>query len=180
MVGRDKITNVHIGVPGAGAIERLLHRLAKQIEDDETITDTIEQLGRFYTRRSIDGVDGLEAKLEASGRTALFLDAIEQKEMFAKLLARYGLYDAAQQIFAHLLAKVETEFKMTIYPAIPKRSIVETNEAIMDRIVSPILFECGDGALPMTANEVFGMVYWLAEQCFIRWHHNAAEVAPTP
>jgi hypothetical protein len=26
-------------------------------------------------------------------------------------------------------------------------------------------------------NVVFGMVYWLAEQCFIRWHHTKQAIA---
>lgn len=179
VVGRDKVTNVYGTVPGPGAIERLLHSLAKQIEDDDTVTGVIEELGRYYVRRSVDGIEGLEAKLRASGRSGFYLDAIEKKEMFAKLLEQYSLYDAAQRIFVHLLAKVETEFTLVVYPDIPSKSLSETNLTIMDRIVHPILNECGHGTFLVNANHVMGMVYWLAEQCFIRWHHDPVDrVAP--
>ena len=43
----------------------------------------------------------------------------------------------------------------------------------MTHIVAPIVEECGCGVFTMTYNHVLGMIYWLAEQCFIRWHGHA-------
>jgi hypothetical protein len=43
----------------------------------------------------------------------------------------------------------------------------------MDRIVNPIVEECGGDIMSVNHNIVQGMVYWLAEQCFIKWHNGA-------
>nr|WP_292529113.1 ABC-three component system protein [Mesorhizobium sp.] len=44
---------------------------------------------------------------------------------------------------------------------------------MIDRIVNPIVEECGGELMSVNHNLVQGMVYWLAEQCFIKWHHAA-------
>jgi len=168
MAGRDIINN-YGSPPSAGVVEKLLQKLEKQIADNET-SELIEDLVRYHRGKAVDGIVGLEQKLKASGQSAFYLDAIEKKEMFAKLLERYALYSSAQQIFAHFLAKVETEFNSVIYPDIPTRSISETNAMVLDRIVHPIVEEFGCGVFTVNANHVLGMVYWLAELCFIRWH----------
>jgi len=168
MAGRD-IVNNYGSPPPPGLVEKLLQKLEKQIANNET-SELIEDLVRYQRGKVVDGIVGLQQKLDASDQAASYLDAIEKKEMFAKLLERYALYSSAQQIFAHFLAKVETEFNSVIYPGIPARSITETNIMIMDRIVHPIVEEFGCGIFTVTANHVYGMVYWLAELCFIRWH----------
>ncbi len=167
MAARDIIHNYAPST--AGMIEKLLATLEKQIANNET-SDLIEDLVRYHRGKAVDDIVGLEKKLQASGQAYAYLDAIEKKEMFAKLLEKFALYSSAQQIFAHFLAKVETEFNAVIYPDIPVRSISETNMMIMDRIVHPIVEELGCGVFHVTANHVLGMVYWLAELCFIRWH----------
>lgn len=156
-----------------GLVEKLLHKLKEQYDCDEQTQITIDDLARYHTRRAPDGIDGLEAKLEASGRSSYFDDAIEKKEMFAKLLERWSLYSSAQEIFVHILAKAENEFTQVIYGQIPKKELEEINAMVIDRIVNPIVEECGGDLLAVNHNLVQGMVYWLAEQCFIKWHHGA-------
>lgn len=142
VVGRDKIVQNVVSHP-RGMIERLLMRLQQQIEDDEHTRDTIDELARYHQRRSVDGIDGLEAKLSISGRSASFLDAIEKKEMFVKLLEKWSLYHSAQQIFVHVLAKAENEFNGVIFLQISQKSEAEINAMVLERIVNPIVSECG-------------------------------------
>lgn len=168
MVGRDYY-NVEAK---KGLIEKLLFKLKEQYDCNEQTQTTIDELARYHTRRSSDGIDGLEAKLKASGRYAYYDDAIEKKEMFAKLLERWSLYSSAQEIFVHILAKAENEFTQVIYGQIPKREPEEINALVLDRIVNPIVEECGGDLMAVNHNLVQGMVYWLAEQCFIKWHHG--------
>ncbi|MEL6450395.1 MAG: ABC-three component system protein [Pseudomonadota bacterium] len=175
-VGRDKITNHHHNTSPLSLVEKLLESLKTQIDNDDHAKETIAELARYHSRKSVDGVDGLEAKLSASGQCAYYEDAIEKKEMFVKLLDKYALYISAQQIFGHFLAKAENQFNYVIYPDIPNQSIAEINQKVMTHIVAPIVEECGCGVFTMTYNHVLGMIYWLAEQCFIRWHgHHAPE-----
>jgi hypothetical protein len=154
----------------AGHIEVLLQKLKTQIDQDDHARETIEELTRYHTRKSVDGIDGLEAKLNAAGLSHIFLRAIEQKEEFVKLLERYSLYSSAQQIFAHFLSKAENRFNYMIHPEVVNKSESEINCMVIQHIVDPIIEECGSEVFSLTYDHVFGMVYWLAEQCFVRWH----------
>ena len=130
----------------------------------------VEGLQRFYSRKSVDGIDGLEAKLTAGGRSHELFDALEQKERFSKLLDKWSLYASAQQIFAYLLAKAEHEFRLIVLPQITLLDEVCINQLVSERIVYPLVDEVGDGVFNVDPGIVMGMIYWLAEQCFVRWH----------
>ena len=151
-------------------------KLQQQYQCSEQTQTTIDELARYHTRRATDGIVGLEAKLKASGRIDYYDEAIEKKEMFAKLLERWSLYSSAQQIFVHILARAENEFTQVIYRQIPQKTQEEINALVIDRIVNPIVEECGGELMSVNHNLVQGMVYWLAVQCFIKWHQSV--VAP--
>lgn len=160
--------------PKKGLVEKLLIKLRVQYDCSEQTQTTMDELARYHTRRAPDGIDGLEAKLAASGRSGYYDEAIEKKEMFAKLLEQWSLYSSAQQIFVHILARAENEFTHVIYGQIPTKTPEEINALVMDRIVNPIVEECGGDLMSVNHNLVQGMVYWLAEQCFIKWHKSVA------
>ena len=152
------------------SVEALLEKLKDQIDNNQHAQDTITELARYHVRRSADGIDGLENKLEAAKLSHIYLDAIDKKERFAKLLETMSLYSSAQSIFAIFLAQVENEFMYVVYPEIPNKSESEINTMIIERIVKPICAESDCEVMHVDYDTVFGMVYWLAEQCFIRWH----------
>lgn len=131
---------------------------------------TIEALAHFQTQYAHDGIKGLEAKLKAGGRSDEYLSALEKKELFAKLMERWSLYASAQVIFAYLLGLAEHEYTFFILPQITKLSRVEINQLVNDRIVTPTVTECGSSVFAVNHSVAMGMVYWLAEQCFVRWH----------
>ncbi|RON95440.1 hypothetical protein BK672_10980 [Pseudomonas fluorescens] len=171
LVGRDKITNYTV-LPAKAVtkIELLLEKLTKEIDSNERVRDTLDSLSRFHKKRTIDGIDGLEAKLKAGGREYETFDALEKKELFSKLLERYSHYASAQEILACLLARVEYNFQSFVYPQVDGLSIVEINELVDARIIEPTIIDCGVGVLSMDHSVAMGMVYWLAEQCYVRWH----------
>lgn len=170
IVGGDKNTSLNVVIPTPSLVEKLLGKLKEQVESDEQIQHTIDSLGRYYAKRSHDGIDGLEAKLRFGGLEHTYLDAIEQKERFARLLAKWSMYSTAQQIFAHFLAKTETVFRSTILPEVSDKSEAEINALVIEKIIEPIVEECGSDVFVLDYDLVFGMVYWLAEQCYVRWH----------
>jgi hypothetical protein len=156
-------------VPGK-LIEQLLHRLQHEMEHDVRVQQTIEKLQVYCRRKSEVGPVGLEAKLTAADREYEILGAIERKEQFAKLLERWSLYGSAQEIFAYLLARAEHEFTMSVNPHLGIADPVAINQVITQRIVEPTIADCGVGEFCFDHRSAMGMVYWLAEQCFVRWH----------
>lgn len=172
VIGRDKHETHNHFHPGAngGVVDQLLKKLEHEIESNVHVRQTIESLAYYYNRRSHDGVDGLQAKLQASGRESEYLVALEKKELFAKLLEKWSLYASAQQILAYLLAKAEHEFNSAIHPQITSLDKLGVNQLVTDKIVSPIVAECGSTLFAVNHGTAMGMVYWLAEQCYVRWH----------
>ena len=171
IVGHDKTENhFHLPLSRPGIVEQLLEKLQAEISKNEKVRYTVEALAHFQTRHSHDGVNGLEAKLKAGGREHEYLDALEKKELFAKLLERWSLYASAQEIFAYLLAKVEYEFNQFVYPQIPQLDKVGVNQLVKQHVVVPTIEECGTTVFTLNHGTAMGMLYWLAEQCFVRWH----------
>lgn len=171
VVGRDKIEqHFHTPTGHGGIVEQLLRKLEAEVSKDEKTKETIETLAYYYNRRSTDGVDGLEAKLKKGNRTAEIMSAFEKKELFVKLLEKWALYASAQQILAYLIAKAEHEFTQNIHPLIGTSSPAEVNGLVTDKIIGPIVLECGTSVFAINHAVAMGIIYWLAEQCYVRWH----------
>lgn len=175
ITGRDKITNTNnfdfSRSASAPKIQALKARLIAEMERDHQVGAIIEDLQHYHNRRGApDGIEGLEPKLRAAGRDYEILDALEQKERFAKLLSKWSLYASAQEIFVHLLALSVHEFRMSIQPIIGQLDRQAYNELVTYKIIRPLMDEVGDCPLSMDAVVTMGLYYWLAEQCFVRWH----------
>ena len=160
----------HHAPGGAGVVEALLQKLNAEIEDKAHTSEIIDRLQRFYERRADDDIVGLQAKLKAAGREPEYRDALERKEMFAKLLERWSLYASAQLIFVHLLARAEHRFNYIVHPQISVLDVVQVNSLTNNLIVEPTVGDCGASVFAIDHNAAMGMLYWLAEQCFVRWH----------
>lgn len=169
LIGVKNETHYHYA-SGSSVIDQLILKLQTELEANEQTRNTIESLARFRTRRAADGVEGLEAKLEKGGRSAELPDALEKKELFAKLLERWSLYASAQEIFACLLARAEYEFSFFIQPQIGDLSHIQVNQLINDKVVEPTTTACGGSTFAIDHSQAMGMIYWLAEQCYVRWH----------
>jgi hypothetical protein len=170
IVAGNQIIHNHPSPKNITIIEQLLSRLQKEIEDNKQAREMIESLRHYYTRRAHDGVDGLEAKLKHAGRAHETFHALAKKELFVKLLEKWSLYASAQEILAHLLAKSEHAFTMYVLPQLSDLEEHEINAVIDAKIVEPIVSECGTSVFQMNHALAMGMLYWLAEQCFVRWH----------
>ncbi|MGY4366719.1 hypothetical protein ACVW1A_002784 [Bradyrhizobium sp. LB1.3] len=106
IVARDKIEHhYHPQAAASGVVEKLIRRLQSEIALDIRTQHTIDALASFQKRRPVDGIEGLEAKLQAAGREDEIWAALDKKEQFAKLLQKWSLYASAQEIFAYLLAE---------------------------------------------------------------------------
>jgi hypothetical protein len=164
------ITEHHYyGVDDAGVVEKLLEKLQLEMEQENRQAKLIAELERYYARRAGDTEGGLDQKLHAAGKETLFLDALEKKEVFIKLVERWSLYVTAQHIFVHLLARAEYHFTSFIEPKIGDLDETQVNELFHVHIVEPTVSECAASVFAFNHNTAMGMVYWLADQCFVRW-----------
>jgi hypothetical protein len=170
VVGRDKIEQHFHAVNPAGVVEELLKKLDIEVAKNEKVRETIETLAYYYNRRSTDGIDGLEEKLKKGNRASEIMFALEKKELFAKLLEKWALYASAQKILAYFLAKAEYEFNFNIHPHINDTKPSTINGLVTEKIVAPIVAECGSSVFAINHAVAMGIIYWLAEQCYVRWH----------
>lgn len=154
------------------AIEKLAAKLRAEVEEEQTIDGTIANLAYYKRRReAADGIVGLKLKLETVNRLDLWEDALEQKVEFERLLEEWSLYASAQEIFAHILAKVERVFKGQVWPLLPDVADNAADKLVDELIVTPIINECSKvDHFFVNTNRALGMLYWLADRCFVRWH----------
>lgn len=173
LVGRDKVTTYethnHFGVRRT-QIEGWLEILAIEMKDNKRVQDMVDSLQYFHKKHSVDGINGLEAKLKHAGRASQYGKALRRKEHFSKLLDKYSHFGSAQQIFALLLSKIDTSFDSEILPYIDQMKPAEIDQLVNSKLIDPIVAEIGAAPFLVDYNHAAGMVYWLAEQCFVRWH----------
>lgn len=165
-------TNMFVNTGGAelSVVEKLAVRLHDELTKGERSPELIAKLQRYHGGIVIDGVAGLEAKLFRAGRGAELPYASDSKEQFSMILERWSYYASAQEIFVYLMARAEQKFNTEIRPLIAEKSDMEINERFNTLIVDPTVSDCGATVFKLDHNEAMGMIYWLAEQCFIRWH----------
>lgn len=172
ITGRDKIEHNHYYPSGGGAakLEKLKARLQQEVDQKKHMGVMIDRLKSYQPIEPADGVKGLEAKLERAGRAPQKLSALRMKESFAKLLERWSLYGSAQEIFVHVLAFAELKFTNSVFPLVGELNQVQIDEIVEQKILTPIVEEIGVEVFSMDHMEAMGMIYWLAEQCRVRWH----------
>lgn len=169
VVGRDD-NSVNIVSKEGLHVKALVAKLDAEMENRELKNELIESLQFFDEPYTPDGVKGLDAKLEVSGRIEKLHLATRHKELFAKFLSKYSLYGAAQELLALCLHRVHQEFEDRIHPYCDDLSANDIDQIIMREIVHCIVDEYGLGTFALNHGVVQGMVYWLAERCYIRWH----------
>ena len=153
-------------------IEIWMDKLADEVRTNQQAQQMVDSLQYYHKKHSFDGIDGLENKLDHAGRSHQKGIALRKKELFSKKLDHYSFYGAAQEIFAYFLAAIEENFNTYVHPFIGTLTAAEIDIAVKEKVVDPILAEMsgGGGVMMINCNHVSGMVYWLAEQCYVRWH----------
>lgn len=167
VIGRDSIEYVQ---PRATHVEKLVELLEREMERGDRRDGLIESLEFFEEPISPDGVTGLEDKLKKAGREGSTLMALRYKEMFAKFLTRYSLYQAAQELIALCLHRVVHEFEVNIHPVCAEGDCGMIDRLVAEKVVVPVLEEYASGTFSLNHGLAQGMIYWLADRCFVRWH----------
>jgi hypothetical protein len=168
-VGHDKITNIY-HAERQTQIEGWVAKLAEELREHVEVRDLVDNLQYYFQRHPYDDVVGLEAKLDRAARSMQKRGALKKKEAFAKLLAEWQAYPAAQEIIAYFLAKIECSFESHVVPMLGHATAAEIDGIVMSELIEPVLAEMGCAPFMLNHMNVSGMVYWLAEQCYVRWH----------
>lgn len=153
-------------------ISILLECLDREISAGNTRSEGfIDDLQMFQNRRASALNVGLDEKLKASKREDQLESAQEKKEHFAKLLLKMQYYPSAQKLFAFFLARINDVFENHITPHASILDRQAVDQIIEDKIVKPTIDDMGIGFDHFTINHahVRGMIYWLAERCYVRW-----------
>lgn len=168
-VGRDKHVHNHFQ-ERRSQIDGWLEKLAEEMRGSKQVRDLVDNLQYYFQALPYDDVIGLEAKLDHAGRSNQKSTAFRKKEAFSKLLAQWQAFPAGQEIIAYFLAKIEGAFETRIAPGLANTAPEDIDALIHDCLVVPVLDEMGCGPFVLNNTNVYGMVYWLAEQCYVRWH----------
>lgn len=167
----DKVQNKQVYfAKDKTAVEKIVDKLKREIEGNETTQRLIDELVYFHDRISTDGINGLENKLQHAGLGQMQLRAFEQKEKFAKFLEKWSLYHSAQELISVTLVRVRNRYEQGVYCQIGTIEAGEIGCLTMDTVVQPLVDELTNDIFIVDDDLIFGMLYWLAEQCFVRWH----------
>ncbi len=157
-------------------IGRLLEQLNKQIQEDDKLDqqEFIEELQLFVDDRDNEEIAGLENKLKHADREKEIEDATLKKEAFQKLLKRMEYYSSAQKVFAIFLSRIHEVFDSYVMNLAEALSREEVENIVHEKIIQPIMNDmdkCNNNEhLLLTPTHVKGMIFWLADRCWVRWH----------
>ncbi len=141
-----------------------------EVEEDSVQQKFIEELLNYMKRVPGHEQRDLEDKLVAADRHDLINDAKKLKEKFAKKLYKHTFSPVAQNIFVHILAQINSCFRLKIKPMISENiSPRLVDNAIYDEIVKAIYLEVGNSELKINMDDIHGMLYYLTGNCYIEW-----------
>jgi hypothetical protein len=149
-------------------------RLNTEVLEDERYDVVMEELEYYLTK--LDGVD-MPTKLEDGGfNQPDIVKATFRKEKYWKKLEKTKFYESSQWINCQLFAKIKMDFEQHVErPLIDNGAdLSEVMKSLADHVVNPalnLLNEEGefDTVLNYTAEDIYGMVYYLTGKCHINW-----------
>lgn len=164
--------NIHNAVVPS-RMDTYFQRLIEEIQQNVK-AEIIDELLYYTTEK--DGTLGMERKLTDGGfREESILEALKQKEFYAKKSMRYDCYPSAQKIFLLLFARIKNEFNTSIYPLIEaQQPLPVVMSQLRQKIVNPIMdmldaHGAHDQYLNFTEDHIYGMIYYLTGMCHLNW-----------
>ena len=164
--------NIHNAVVRS-RMDTYFQRLIEEIQQNVK-AEIIDELLYYTTEK--DGTLGMERKLTDGGfREESILEALKQKEFYAKKSNRYDCYPSAQKIFLLLFARIKNEFNTSIYPLIEaQQPLPVVMSQLRQKIVNPIMdmldaHGAHDQYLNFTEDHIYGMIYYLTGMCHLNW-----------
>ncbi len=151
-------------------LEKAIKAIQETIEDNPEFEGVIEELAEYITDRPGREIIGIEKKLKSGGRQDLVEDAIYLKNKFERFIAKKQLSLTEQNVYAHVLAAMDSSFNQLVRPLIQeKRPTSEIDEAIHKQIIEPIYASIVGFNASINVSLVRGMLYFLTGKCHLIW-----------
>ena len=153
--------------------QKRFEKLQEEVKNDKRYESFIEDFNTYNTIQ--DGI-GLEQKLTDAGFSQReILRAMRFKEKYAKRVVMGEMFQAQQEIDVEIFSIIDNNFEIYIYQKVlencEKSFILE---CLMEKVVQPILDILNkegesDNFLNYTANDIYGMIYFLTGKCHLNW-----------
>ncbi|MCY3884201.1 MAG: alpha/beta hydrolase [Gammaproteobacteria bacterium] len=146
-------------------VKRRIEKLIQSIDDPESFA-----LAEYYEEKSPADRRDLHQKLLDAGREHEYGYANNAQNGFARRYTKTGLLSTARENHDNLLSEVETRFITHVYHPLICQSAEhhEIAQALQDRVIDPLVGR-SIGGTKFDAKSVLSAVYFLTEQCYIRW-----------
>lgn len=168
---------VHIHQQEGGKNSRMaswFRKLKEEIDHDVKLQKKMDDIMRYRTK--LPHTLGLKRKLQDGGYTKTAIDkACRLKQGYAKKATKYQYYEMANRIDDYLFAIVSNRFDDYVYPLIEnQRPLADIKQAVSEQVILPVMKELNENGaddiyLCYTADDLFGMLYYLTGNCHINW-----------
>ena len=150
-------------------IKRRIQKAVTSTEESASASDQSTWTDDYYEKSTEDRRDLLQKLIDA-GREHEYSYANNAQNRFARRYASTGLLKAAREDHENLLSEIETRFVTHVYHPLICQSAPDSDvrAALQEKVLDP-LSRRPIGATRFSATSVMNGLYFLAEQCYIRW-----------
>ena len=150
-------------------VKRHIHKVVKSTEQSASEADSLI-VAEDYAERSAGDRRDLLQKLIDSGREHEYSYANDSQNRFARQYTKTGLFTAAREDHDNLLSEIETRFVTHVYHPLICQSMSDDDirTALQDKVIDPLASKA-IGGTRFTAKSILSGLYFLTEQCYIRW-----------
>lgn len=150
-------------------VYRGIKRHVEKTQDIVKLANGLMAVADYGEKSDRDRRDLLQKLIDAD-REAEYDYANDAQNKFARKYTKTGLFTAAKDDHDALLAEIETRFVTHVFhPHICKDSSDEiVRKALQDNVLDPLTAK-GFGQTKFAASAVLSGLYFLTEQCHIRW-----------
>ena len=150
-------------------VKRRIQKLVQLAEEADYSSDGMS-LTDNYEEKSAEDRRDLHQKLLEAGREHEYGYANNAQNSFARRYTKTGLLTAAREDHDNLLSAVETRFVLHVYHPLICRSASDeaVAAALQDRVIDPLTGK-SIGGTKFDEKSVLSALYFLTEQCYIRW-----------
>lgn len=171
--GRDMYKNIYPrSIVPVSKLRRLFERFEQERQSNPNIETIAEELLHLMTQKEGEIVIGLEKKLKQANKSQEMIDlAIEHKEQYAKKLYKQQFYDSFQKINLILLSEARSQFMYYVYPLITKGCSDEQVAWALDEYVInhlKVMLDVDDDLI-FSPSDIWGIIYFLTGNCYIKW-----------
>ncbi len=138
------------------------------------MTQFLSDLYLYVHARDESDPDTLEQKLESANRSSERRLAVRALERFQMLLETYQHFPSGQKLLGFFLAQIHDVF---CYQILGKGlTDAQIDGIIQSQIIDKTILDMGRGFkhFTLTPVHVRGMLYYLADKCYVRWDEKCS------